>query len=117
MLVDDEKEILTIVRKGLESSGFKAAGFSDPVQALQHFENGGDSFNIVISDIRMPQMSGFQLARRIKELYPEIKIVLMSAFEMNKSEFDKVLPSTHIDNFLSKPFSLSQLVKVVKALD
>jgi DNA-binding NtrC family response regulator len=117
MVVDDETDILTIVGKGLENNGFSVAGFADPVKALQHFENGGDTFNIVISDVRMPKLTGFQLARRIKELHPEIKIILMSAFEINKPEFDKVLPSTKVDGFLCKPFSISQLLEVIKPLD
>jgi DNA-binding NtrC family response regulator len=117
MVVDDETDILTIVGKGLENNGFSVVGFADPIKALQHFENGGDTFDIVISDMRMPKLTGFQLARRIKELHPEIKIILMSAFEINKSEFDKVLPSTKVDGFLSKPFSISKLLEVIKPLD
>jgi DNA-binding response OmpR family regulator len=116
MVVDDETDVLAIVGKGLENNGFSVVGFADPIKALQHFENGGDTFDIVISDVRMPKLTGFQLARRIKELHREIKVILMSAFEINKSEFDKVLPSTKVDGFLTKPFSISQLVEVVKTL-
>jgi len=115
MVVDDETDILTIVGKGLENNGFSIVGFADPMKALQHFENGGDTFDIVVSDVRMPKLTGFQLTRRIKELHPEIKVILMSAFEINKSEFDKVLPSTKVDGFLTKPFSILQLLVVIKA--
>lgn len=117
MLVDDEKDILDVVRKKLEMSGFDVVGFTDPLQAAQHFENGGDSFNIMISDIRMPKMTGFQLARKVKELHPNIKIVLMSSFEVGREEFDKVLPSTHVDSFLCKPFPLTKLIEAIEALD
>ena len=117
MVVDDETDILTTVMRGLENNGFKVRGFADPVAALQHFENGGDTFTIVISDVRMPKVSGFQLVRRIKELCPELKVILMSAFEINKPEFDKVLPSTKVDGFLCKPFSISQLLEVIKTFD
>jgi CheY-like chemotaxis protein len=117
MVVDDETDILTIVGKGLENNGFSVVGFADPTAALQYFENGGDTFDTVISDVRMPKLTGFQLARRIKELHPEIKVILMSAFEINKPEFDKVLRSTKVDGFLSKPFSILQLLEVIKLLD
>jgi CheY-like chemotaxis protein len=53
-------------------------GYTDPFKALEHFEHGGDSFHVV-SDIRMPGLTGFQLARRVKEVHPKIKIVLMLA--------------------------------------
>ena len=117
MLVDDEKDILDVVRKKLEMNGFDVVGFTDPLQAVQHFENGGDSFNILISDIRMPNLTGFQLARKVKELHPNIKIVLMSSFEVGRDEFDKVLPSTHVDSFLCKPFALTKLMEAIEALD
>jgi len=117
MVVDDETDILTVVGKGLENNGFSVVGFADPIKALQHFENGGDTFDIVISDVRMPKLTGFQLARRIKELHPEIKIILISAFEINKPEFDKVLPSTKVDGFLCKPFSILRLLEVIKSVD
>lgn len=61
--------------------------------------------------------SGFQLARRIKELHPVIKVILISAFEINKSEFDKILPSTKVDGFVTKPFSISELLEVINQVD
>jgi len=114
MVVDDEKDILTVVTKALEARGLNVVGYTDPTLALQHFIDGGDSFNVIVSDVRMPNMTGFQLARKVKELHPNIKIVLMSSFEINKPEFDKVLPSTSVDSFLCKPFKLSELVRVVE---
>lgn len=117
MVVDDEKDILTVVMKALEARGLNVVGYTDPIQALQHFADGGDSFNVIVSDVRMPGLTGFQLARKVKEVHPKIKIVLMSSFDINKPELDKVLPSTSVDGFLSKPFRLSELVQVVESLD
>ena len=117
MVVDDEKDILTVVTKALEARGLNVVGYTDPALALQHFEQGGDSFGAIVSDVRMPGITGFQLARRVKEVHPKIKIVLMSSFEINKAEFDMVLPSTSVDGFLCKPFKMSELVKVVESLD
>lgn len=117
MVVDDEKDVLTVVTRALEARGMNVVGYTDPALALQHFEQGGDSFSHIVSDVRMPGMTGFQLARRVKEVHPKIKIVLMSSFEINKPEFDIVLPSTSVDGFLCKPFKLSEMVKVVESLD
>jgi DNA-binding NtrC family response regulator len=117
MVVDDEKDILTVVMKALESHGLNVIGYTDPSQALQHFADGGDSFDVIVSDVRMPKLTGFQLARKVKELHPKIRIVLMSSFEITKPEFDKVMPSTSVDSFIRKPFALSKLVQVIKSLD
>jgi YesN/AraC family two-component response regulator len=81
--------------------------------ALQHIEQGCNECQVLISDVRMPKMNGFQLVKRIRQLRPEMKLVMMTAFEINKSEFESVFPSTHIDNVLRKPFTNSKLVAVV----
>ena len=117
MVVDDEKDILTVVMKALEAHGLNVVGYTDPIQALQHFTDGGDSFNVIVSDVRMRGLTGFQLARKVKEVHPRIKIVLMSSFEITKPELDKVLPSASVDGFLCKPFKLSKLMQVIASLD
>ena len=76
-----------------------------------------DGIDVVITDARMPQMSGFQFARRIKELRSTTRIILCSAFDINKSEFEKVMPNTRIDGFLTKPFALNELVEVISSVD
>jgi CheY-like chemotaxis protein len=114
MVVDDDRDILTVASKGLEIAGYHVHGFSDPVRALQHVEGGCDDCEILISDIRMPEMSGFQLVRRVKDLRPDIKIVLMTAFEVNKTEFESVFPSTPVDKVMRKPFAISQLAEAIK---
>ena len=106
---------MSVVTKALESRGLDVVGYTDPIKALEHFEKGGDSFRAIVSDIRMPGLTGFQLARRVKQVHPNIKIVLMSSYEINKPEFDKVLPSTSVDRFLCKPFKVSELLKAVES--
>jgi CheY-like chemotaxis protein len=64
---------------------------------------------VVLSDIRMPGMSGFEFCRKVKQLRPEAPVILMTAFEINQSEFSKVLPHTAADAFIRKPISLKQL--------
>jgi FixJ family two-component response regulator len=67
-VVDDEADLLAKTRMMLEKEGHKVHGFTNPVTGLNHVENGCKDCSIVISDIRMPAMSGFDLARRLKEL-------------------------------------------------
>jgi response regulator RpfG family c-di-GMP phosphodiesterase len=59
-------------------------------------------------------MNGYELVKKIQNIQPETKILLMSAFEINPNEFSKVLPSVKIDGFISKPASLKQITSVVK---
>jgi DNA-binding NtrC family response regulator len=117
MVVDNEKDALTVMVKALEAHGLNVVGYTDPNLALQHFADGGNSFDAIVSNVRMQGLTGFQLARKVKELHPQIKIVLMSSFELTRREFDKVMPSTSVDSFICKPFAISKLVQVIESLD
>lgn len=64
----------------------------------------------------MPGMNGFQLARELSQLSPDVSIVLMSSFEIKKEEFDKVLPSIDVAAFITKPVSKNLLLDTVGAL-
>ena len=61
-------------------------------------------------------MTGFELARRVKVSHPEMKIILLTAFEIDKSEFDNVFPSTNIDALVNKPVRITKLENTVNAL-
>ena len=116
LVVDDEFDIVTLIRRSLQNHGFNTLGFTDPLIALEQFQNNSKSFAMVISDIRMPSMNGYELVRKIKAIHPTIKTILISAFEINKNEFSKVMPSVKIDGFISKPISLKELVSIVEKI-
>jgi DNA-binding NtrC family response regulator len=80
----------------LERYNFAACGFTDPLQALEFFKHNSGTITLVLSDIRMPQMNGYELVTKIKELQPKVKVILMSAFEINDKEFSRMLPSVEI---------------------
>ncbi len=67
----------------------------------------------MVSDIRMPALTGFQFVRRVKDLRPETKVIMMTMFEVNKQEFEVVFPSTLIDGVTMKPFTPSHLVEKI----
>lgn len=116
LVVDDEFDIVTLIRRSLQNHGFNTLGFTDPLIALEQFQNNSKSFAMVISDIRMPSMNGYELIRKIKAIHPTIKTILISAFEINKNEFSKVMPSVKIDGFISKPISLKELASIVEKI-
>jgi two-component system response regulator YesN len=67
----------------------------------------------VLSDVRMPGLSGMQLARKVKEINPNVKVVLMTAFEIKDNEFSKVFPSTQVDGFVQKPIGIRELTNKI----
>ena len=118
MVVDDERDILSIVKRGLESKRrFQVETFIDAESALESLkENSGDYYDLVLTDIRMPKINGFELYRRIKESNPHMKIVFITAFEINKDEFSKVIPSVDVIDFISKPVSMSTLITKLNSI-
>ena len=118
MVVDDERDILSIVKRGLESKNrFKVETFIDAESALESLkENSDNYYDLVLTDIRMPKINGFELYRRIKESNPNMKIVFITAFEINKEEFSKVIPSVDVIDFISKPVSMSTLITKLNSI-
>ena len=115
-LIDDEFDSTTILKKILEQNKFTVNAFNDPRKALEEFRENGKDCTVILSDIRMPGMNGFQLARELSQISPDVRVVLMSSFEINKAEFEKVLPSTDIAAFITKPVGRNQLLDTVGAL-
>jgi two-component system response regulator ChvI len=114
LVVDDEADICAVLKRGLQSEGFRVSTFTDPFLALEHFKEAHDEYGVVVSDVRMPRMSGFELAKKIKAINPRTKIVMMTAFEINKSEFSKVLPHLEVAGFLTKPISMQRMIQILK---
>jgi DNA-binding NtrC family response regulator len=112
MLVEDDADILNVVEKYLIKWSFAVDAFGDPVLAWQHFQDHAASYSVLLSDIRMPVMSGLELAKLIKMLKPDIKIVLMTAYEISQSDFD--VPVIKYEDILKKPFKLVEVCNAIK---
>src|SRR2546425_10798267 len=112
-LVDDEADITSVIRKSLEQEGYIVHDYNEPIKAWEYFKVNGKNCTIVLSDVRMSGMNGFEFCRRVKELRPEAPVILMPAFEMNQSEVSRVMPSTMADGYMQKPISLQRLKEVI----
>ena len=113
LLIDDEADILSILKRSLEGAGMNTYGFTNPVSAVEHFKNNANNYDIVVTDIRMPQMNGFQVARAVKEIRSDIKIAFVTSFEINHTEFRRILPSTKVDAFITKPVTPKRFVEII----
>jgi DNA-binding NtrC family response regulator len=112
LVVDDELDIVLIFKQALSRQGYTVFGFTDPLLALEHFKVNSATYGLVITDVRMPKMSGFELAANIKVIKPDAKVVFMSAFEVSDLEFS--VPGIKIHDFLRKPVDIRTLVRRVK---
>jgi DNA-binding response OmpR family regulator len=108
LLVDDESDIITIMKKGLEQYGFHVDAFSDPKQALSQFKP--DYYDAIILDVRMPIMSGFEVAKEIWAVDERARICFFSAFEIYEGEAQKVFRKFKSHCFITKPITPNELV-------
>lgn len=112
LIVDDEPKILELTKNILSSHGYKVFCASNGKEALTLLKN--ETVNLVLSDVIMPDMDGFELAHMINSMYPNIKIQLSSGFEniKGKSVTNEILS----ENLLAKPFTSTQLLKKIQGL-
>ena len=113
-VVDDEFDILNIIKLYLRQVGLNVFGFTDPNLALEHFRINCKDYILVVSDIRMPGMNGFEFVKKVREISPAIKVLLMSAFEANSTELSIGLGGAKIEGFIQKPISLRKLSIIVQ---
>jgi response regulator RpfG family c-di-GMP phosphodiesterase len=83
---------------------FSVFGFTDALLAIEHFQLNFAQYGLVISDLRMPVMNGYEFIKKIKELKPQVKVFFMTAFEIDDIEI-RVLSYIKIDEFIKKPVS------------
>jgi DNA-binding response OmpR family regulator len=115
LVLDDEYDIVDIIKEALERENYSVIGFTEPLMALEHFNINYVSYRLVISDWRMPVMNGFDFAENIKQIKSDIKILLMTSFDVeNDPVFTQMSKSHSIDGFMQKPFSIQQLKNTVK---
>ncbi|MCB1194586.1 Flp pilus assembly complex ATPase component TadA [bacterium] len=110
LVVDDDENIRLIVRTALETKGYSVADAEDAEQALISLSN--NTFDLLISDIQMPGMSGVELLQRVKRQYPSIGIVLMTAFNESYDIKEALLDGA--EEFIEKPFDVDELYNMIE---
>lgn len=112
LLVDDEPDITLPFKMGLEQNGFEVDTFNDPVEALSNFK--ANFYDMLLLDIRMPKMSGFELYDRLRSIDSKVKVCYISAYEIDYEKLRETFPMLTIDCYLRKPIEINDLVKRVK---
>ena len=116
LVVDDDRDLVHVLKQGLQKNRFLVSAFTSPEEALQSFKSNSKDYCLMLSDIRMPALSGIQLARKVKEINPDVKVVLMTSFEIRDNEFSKVFPSMHVDGFVQKPIGINDLTNKILSI-
>lgn len=115
LLVEDEQDLSVVFNMVLEDGGYEVDCFTDPLLALKNFESG--FYDLVILDIKMPEMDGFELHRKLKKIDNAVKICFLTASEMYYEEFRKE-EFSGLDNdlFLRKPIKNEDLIKEINRI-
>ena len=112
MLVDDEQDVVLSITANLERDGFTVDGFTDPKLALRNFMKG--KYDMVIIDIRMPEMDGFELYEKLEQIEQGVKVCFITAFEFNYLALREIYPSLNFGSFIRKPIEPDELLNRIK---
>src|ERR687883_121512 len=112
LLVDDEHDITFAFSIGLENNGFAVDTFNDPQEALSNFKAG--LFDLLLIDVKMPKMNGFELYREIEKIDNRAKVCFITAFEVYYKSLRELFPTTNVDCFIKKPITTDELVERIR---
>jgi two-component system response regulator ChvI len=119
MVVDDEKDIADVITRALQrTSEFKVDTFYDGQAAFDNFKNHNlGYYSLVLSDIRMPRVTGFELAEKIRAIDPNMKIVFMTAYDTLSIEpLNEMQSSIEVFVILKKPIKVTELAPKLKSI-
>ena len=113
-IVDDDPGTTIFFHEALQSiPGITVFTFTDPILALDHFQDKGYAYVAVISDFKMPGLNGMEFLKKIKDSNRFVRTILMTAFEIDDTLFQEYTKKKIINGFLQKPIGLHDLIKEV----
>jgi two-component system response regulator PilR (NtrC family) len=110
LIVDDEEMMRNLLSRILSREGYKIRSAEDGVAALEVLE--AEKINIIISDMKMPRMNGFELLKNVKKKYPDIGVIIMTAYGDTYTVKDALLLGA--DEYITKPFKSYEITLVVE---
>ena len=115
-VIDDEYELVCLFKDMLSTiEGLEVYGFTSPSDALEHIRLNVLNYDLVLSDFKMPEITGIELLTKIKELKPSVKALLMSAFDIQDDElFNEGKTRNIVNKFLQKPIKMDVLINEIQ---
>jgi len=115
LVVDDEPEVLSMASDLLRACGYRVLSTGDPREALRLARSSTDPIHLLLSDVVMPLMNGGELARQLRAIRPDVRVLFMSAYSTEFVE-DYGVRLGPGEPFLVKPFGLAELKSKVRAV-
>ena len=113
-IIDDEPDLAYLFKEALSQiDSVQVFAFTDPLLALEHFQANHQNYSVIISDYRMPTMTGMELLSKIKDVNPAVTRIMMSAFEIQDELFQEY---DCVDKFLQKPILMTDLINEVRMI-
>lgn len=109
MIIDDDEDILNLFHDFLIKEGYDVVTFLEPLKALKEIESNPFLYSLIITDIRMPGMSGIELVKRVYSINEDLKVILMSAFEIDGDDLKELTYNEH----LQKPIHMHALALTI----
>ena len=114
LIVDDDIDIAMFFKLALDPAGFITDVSNNPIFTLTNFKKG--TYDLLLLDINMPQMPGFELYNEIRQIDGEVKVCFVTAFEEYYSEFKTEFPHLNeLECYIKKPVGMDNLIQAVKS--
>jgi CheY-like chemotaxis protein len=115
LVVDDEPDICMVYQIALEDAGYECISYTDPIKALQEFRS--NYYNLILLDIKMPALNGFELCKKIRQVDKTLHIIFITASEEYYERFrTQHYPELGKINYIQKPIGNDELVQIVNTI-
>ncbi|MEN2986535.1 MAG: response regulator [Thermodesulfovibrionaceae bacterium] len=109
--MEDNPQVKEATEELLKTYGFEVISFSNPLEFIKNFEDYKDKFDLCLSDVVMPGISGIELYRRVREIKPDVKFLFMTGYASNIEQVNALIKEGL--PFISKPFSIEEFFKKI----
>jgi CheY-like chemotaxis protein len=112
-VIDDEIDLASLFKEFLKNQGYNVVSFTDPELAFEYYAETADKISLILTDLRMPGMSGLDLAKNIRETNSKVKIFLMTAFDTADLKDNEDFKKANINRLLQKPIRFADLRQMI----
>ncbi|WP_319371300.1 ATP-binding protein [uncultured Ilyobacter sp.] len=114
LIIDDDKGIADMLKRGLNELGYSVSCIVQCDEILKKFTYIKENFDIVVTDLTMPEISGIQIAKKIKRNQPNVKIILITAY--SDEPLEEYMKDKTLDDYLIKPVSAAQVSRSIRKI-